>query len=164
MRTLPFLAVLPLLLSAHLLAAQSAPVASSSLPNAPTAHWSNVASLHSGTRVWIDTGFHSTSCRLGQVTAEKLICDADGPRDFNRSDITAVRTKNRGGSAVVLGAVGAGVGILVVKIVALSLGDGFLNGHAKGSAYAGGAAAGAIIFAPIGYASGFLHRTIYRPS
>lgn len=163
MRTLPFLALLPLLVSAHLLAAQSAPAASSSLPNAPAAHWSNVASLHSGTRVWIDTGFHSTSCRLGQVTAEKLICDADGPRDFNRSDITAVRTKNRAGSAAVLGAVGAGVGILVVKVVAMSVGNGFFNG-ASGGAYAGGAGAGAIIFAPIGYATGFLHRTIYRPS
>ena len=112
----------------------------------------------------IDTGFHSTSCKLEQVTAEKLTCDAHGPREFKLSEITAVRTTNRAESAAVLGAVGAGVGILVVKIVAITAGNGFFNGRASGGAYAGGAAAGAIIFAPIGYAAGFLHRTIYRAS
>lgn len=160
------LLILSLLVSAHILTAQSQSTvaSSSSLPDAPKAHWSSVTSLRPGTNVWIDTGFHSTRCKFLQATDQKLTCDADGPREFSASDIRAVRIHNRAESAAVLGGVGAGVGILVVKIVALTLGNGFFDGRASGGAYAGGAAAGAIIFAPIGYATGFLHRTIYRAS
>jgi hypothetical protein len=160
---LRLLLVLPLLLSLHTLAAQSAATASSSsLPDAPNAHWSDVISLRSGTNVWVDTGFHSTHCKFQQATDQELTCDADGPRKFAAGEIRAVKMTNRAESAAVLGAVGAGVGIVVVKIVALTLGNGFFNGQAKGSAYAGGAGAGALIFAPIGYAAGFMHRTVYQ--
>ena len=160
------LLILSLLFSAQVLAAQSpsAAASSSSLPDAPEAHWSSVTSLHSGTSVWIDTGFHSTHCKFLQASDQKLTCDAHGPREFSASEIKGVRTQNRAESAAILGGVGAGVGILVVKIVALTLGNGFFNGRASGGAYAGGAAAGAIIFAPIGYATGFMHRTVYRAS
>ena len=157
------LALLPLLVSAHMLAAQSSSIASSSsLPNAPNAQWSRVMSLHSGTNVWVDTGFHSTRCKLQQATEQELACDAHGPRRFAASEIKAVSVRNRAQSAAVLGAVGAGVGVLVVKLVASTLLGDFTHGSAKGAAYAGGAGAGALIFAPIGYGTGFMHRTVYR--
>lgn len=153
------LLVLPLLASAHVLIAQSSPAASSSLlPNAPNAQWSRVTSLHSGANVWIDTGFHSTHCKLLQATDQKLTCDAHGPREFSASEITAVTIPNRAKSAAVLGAVGAGAGVLVVKVVATA----FDARSVKGSVYTGGAGLGALIFAPIGYGTAFMHRTVYR--
>lgn len=156
------LLILPLLVSAQIVAAQSVATAtSSSLPDAPNAHWSNVTLLHSGTNVWVDTGFHSTHCKFQQATDQELTCDADGLRKFAAGEIRAVKTTNRAESAAVLGAVGAGVGILVVKIVTLTVFSNF-SPAAKGSVYAGGAGAGALIFAPIGYATGFMHRTVYQ--
>jgi len=159
---LRLLLVLPLLVSLHTLAAQSAATASSSsLPDAPNAHWSNVTSLPSGTNVWVDTGFHSTHCKLQQATDQEITCDADGPRTFAASEVRSVGTRNRAESAAILGAVGAGLGILVVKLVTVTVFSNF-SPAAKGSVYAGGAGAGALIFAPIGYASGFMHRTVYQ--
>lgn len=156
------LLVLPLLVSLHTLAAQSAATASSSsLPNAPNAQWSSVTSLHTGANVWVDTGFHTTHCKFLEATDHELTCDADGPRKFAATDVRSVRTPNRAESAAVLGAVGAGVGILVVKIVTVTVFSNF-SPAAKGSVYAGGAGAGALIFAPIGLATGFIHRTVYQ--
>lgn len=151
------LLVLPLLMSAHFLAAQSAPAASS-FPDAPNTHWSSVTSLHTGTNIWVDTGFHSTHCKLQRATDQELDCDAHGPQKFAAGDVKAVSVRSRVKSAAVLGAVGAGVGVLVVKIVASGLG---FRG-ANGGAYAGGAGAGGLIFGPIGYGTGFIHRTVYR--
>ena len=156
------LVILLLLASPHILIAQSSRAgSSSSLPNAPNANWSRVTSLHSGTNLWVDTGFHSTHCKLQQATDQELTCESDGTRRFAASEIRAVRTRNRAESAAVFGAVGAGVGILVVKIVASALGNGIANG-AKSSVYAGGAGVGALIFAPIGYGTGFMHRAVYQ--
>jgi hypothetical protein len=156
---LRLLLVLPLIVSAQIVAAQSvATAASSSLPDAPNAHWSNVTSLRSGTNVWVDTGFHSTHCKFQQATSQELTCDAHGPRKFAASEVRAVKTTNRAESAAVLGAVGAGAGVLVVKILVTIFDDR----SAKASAYGGSAGLGALIFAPIGYGTGFIHHTVYQ--
>jgi hypothetical protein len=160
---LRLLLVLSLLVSAHLLGAQSSVTgSSSSLPDAPNARWSSVTSLRAGTNVWVNTGFHSTHCKFQQATDQDLTCDAHGSRKFAPSEIKAVSTPNRAESAAVLGAVGAGVGILVVQIVASTAFGDFSRGAARGGVYAGSAGLGALVFAPIGYAKGFMHRTVYR--
>lgn len=157
------LLVLSLLVSAHLLGAQSSATgSSSSLPDAPNARWSSVTSLHSGTNVWVNTGFHSTRCKFQQATDQDLTCDAHGSRKFAAGEIRTVSTSNRAESAAVFGAIGAGVGVLVVKIVDSTLFGNVSRGTVKGSVYAGGAGLGALVFAPIGYAKGFMHRTVYR--
>jgi hypothetical protein len=156
---LRLLLVLPLLLSLHTLAAQSpATPSSSSLPDAPNAQWSSVTSLHTGANLWVDTGFHSTHCKFQQATEQELTCDADGPRKFAASEVRSIRITNRAESAALLGAVGAGAGVLVVKILVTIFDDR----SAKASAYGGSAGLGALIFAPIGYGTGFMHHTVYQ--
>ena len=112
--------------------------------------------------MWVNTGFHSTHCKFQQATDQDLTCDAHGSRKFAAGEIRTVSTPNRAESAAVLGAIGAGIGVLVVTIVDSTVFGDFSRGSAKGGVYAGGAGLGALVFAPIGYAKGFMHHTVYR--
>ncbi len=122
-------------------------------------NWQHVQALPFGTKIYVTTQVRVSAleCTLTAVDADSLACTHGRSTVFQRSEIKAVKLPHRGRSTAILGGVGAGLGIAVVKGVASAW--GFRN--AKGPVYAGGAGIGAVLFGPLGYLSDVSRSTVY---
>jgi hypothetical protein len=129
-------------------------------PTAPPAgsNWQHIQALPSGTNIYLTTRSGTMRCTLTAVDADSLTCTRGKSTVFQRSEIKTVKLPHRGRSTAILGGVGAGLGVAVVKGLASSWG----LRTAKGSVYAGGAGIGAVVFGPIGYFTDFARSTVYR--
>lgn len=124
--------------------------------------WQSVESISLGTSIKLKSRTGSMNCALIAVDDNSITCAHPKNTVFNRNDILSIAIPHRGRSALIMGGVGAGVGVAVVKLVATAAFGGFFQGHAKGAVYAGGAGLGILVFAPIGYGTDVTHSTIYK--
>ena len=147
--------VAALLLFAHPLSAQQ-----TGLPNAPDARWENAQKLSFGTPIIVHSDSSHVTCKFNNAAADTLSCIHHGGVDFQRNNIRKVETYNRGASAILLAALGAGFGIMMVEVGNCAIGG--RGDSVKGAVYAGGAGMGAIIFYPIGYFTHPIHHTVYE--
>jgi hypothetical protein len=124
--------------------------------------WQRVESLRPGTSLQVKMSAGAVGCAMVAADDDSLTCAHHGNLVFHRAAIVSVSLPHRGRSALIMGGIGAGVGVAVVKLVATVGFNGFFNGHAKGAVYGAGAGLGVLAFAPIGYATDLTHSNLYR--
>lgn len=129
-----------------------------SLPDSPGADWGRVETLPPGVNLHLAGSFGKRECKISSATTDALICESSSRLILRKSEIGSIKEEHRGRSAAVMGALGAGIGVLVVAATGSAL--GFTG--VKGTVAAGGAAIGAVIFAPIGYFADPTASTVYR--
>jgi hypothetical protein len=153
--------ILPLVLLAAEVAYATAQQPAQQLVQAPPAgsNWQNVEALPAGTSIYVSTTARTMSCTLTKVNAESLACTHGKATVFQRTEIATIKLPRRTRSSAILAGIGAGVGIGVVKATSAAIG---FKGAAKGSVCAGGAGAGAVLFAPIGFAADPTRSTVYK--
>jgi hypothetical protein len=152
MRTL----VLSIALVTALAAAAQQPVVQT--PPTGTA-WQRVQALPPGASINVTAKASHTGCTLKSVDADSLTCTHGKDIVFQRADILTITIPHRGRSALILGGIGAGIGVGAVAGASDAIGFG---GAAKGSVYAGGAGLGAVLFGAIGFFTDFSHSTVYK--
>jgi hypothetical protein len=143
-----------------LLFASSLSAQQTELPNAPDAQWQSAQKLSFGTPIIVRSGSSHVTCKFKNAAADTLSCINKGGVDFQRNSIRKVETYNRGASAILLAAAGAGFGILMVQVGNRAIGG--RGDDVKGAVRAGGAGMGAIMFYPIGYFTHPIHHTVYK--
>jgi hypothetical protein len=153
MRSLLFLLVLLPAVSTH---AQQ--------PQQPTpppdgSNWQRVLALPSGQSINVSARKSHAGCKLKSVDGDTLTCTHGKNLVFQHADILTITMPRHSRSALILGGIGAGIGVGAVAGASDAIG---FAGAAKGTVYAGGAGIGAVLFGTIGFFTDLTRSTVYR--
>jgi hypothetical protein len=120
-------------------------------------NWQNVQTLPIGTSIEVTVHTAHANCKLRSVDADTLTCTQGKDVVFQRADITTIKIRRRGRSALIGAAIGAGGG----AIVGVTLGrNGSFIGRGAGAVIL--AVPGALIGAIIGASTDFSRSTVYH--